>query len=158
EATSLCAQAARTLAQAMSKTTDPSALSSLARGLARVAARLGPPEAAPAARALTQAMSKTTDRNALWDLAKSPPRASARLEIHEAAKHYAQEAHTLFLLLPQSTIRRGLSQSANPVEQRLLSGLLSGDPRHPAACAAGLVATVQAAQYGQPLLAPIVHV
>src|SRR5262249_16681838 len=51
------ATAARVFARAMGKTSDPSALSLLARGLAAVAPRLEPGEAA---RTLTQAMSKAT--------------------------------------------------------------------------------------------------
>jgi hypothetical protein len=74
EAARHCAQAARALTQAMSKTTDPSALKELAEGLAAVAGRLEPEEAArhcaPAATTLTQAMTKTTDPYALNRLAR----------------------------------------------------------------------------------------
>src|SRR5262249_19099301 len=127
---------------------------------AAVAARLEPQEAASlcaqATRPLTEAMNKNTEPYALWVLAQGLAEVAARLEPQEAAKHYAQETRTLILLLSKFKSPQDRSESAK-VEQRL-SGLLSGDPRHPAACAAGLVATVQAAQYGQPLLAPIVHV
>jgi hypothetical protein len=57
EAAGLCARAARTLTQAMGKTTNPDALSGLARGLTAVAPGLEPGEVAQAARTLTQAMS-----------------------------------------------------------------------------------------------------
>jgi tRNA A-37 threonylcarbamoyl transferase component Bud32 len=151
------AQAARTLTQAMGKTTDPYTLAALARGLAVVAARLEPHEAAKhctqAAHTLTRAMSKTTDPSALDALARCLKAVAARLEPHEAAKHCAQAARTLSQALSQLYGLQSMTW-----QERKLSHLLTEDSRPPAARAACLVAAVQAAHYGQPLLAPIVHV
>jgi hypothetical protein len=63
DATSPCALAATTLGQVLAKTTDPSALSNLARGLSAVAARLEPKDVdhlrAMAAATLSQVLAKT---------------------------------------------------------------------------------------------------
>jgi hypothetical protein len=117
------AAAWQTLIQARSKTTDPVAQRELAQGLAAVAARLepkdaaraasaltessnyfalgelaarlGPQDAAQAASALTQAMTKTIDPLALRELTQRLSAVAAHLEPKEAARQWARTASAL---------------------------------------------------------------
>jgi serine/threonine protein kinase len=106
------ATAARVLTQAMSKAPDPDALGPLAEGLAAVAARLEPGEAAwhcaQAARALTQAMKRDTRLEALGPLAEGLAAVAARLEPGEAA----QAARTLTQALTRATDPSALGRLA----------------------------------------------
>ncbi len=76
------------LTQAMSKTTDPNALSNLARGLAALAVRLEAAETSvvcgKGAAAVVVVMIKTTDSNALYSLGQALAQLTARLETREA--------------------------------------------------------------------------
>ncbi len=68
EAARVCSQAATTLTQAMTKTTDPNALSNLASGLAQVAMRL---DASEACHTLLRLIAQTTDADAYNHLAQA---------------------------------------------------------------------------------------
>jgi hypothetical protein len=100
EAARLCGQAAATLTQAMSRTTDPSSLTSPAVGLRALAPRLGPEEAAQGA-ALTQAMARTIDPYALHYLAGC----LSALGADEAAQAAATLAQAMARATDPSTLR-----------------------------------------------------
>jgi hypothetical protein len=70
----------------MAKQTDRYTVDRLARGLAAVAARMSPKDAAEAARALTGAMAKQTDPQALDRLARGLEAVAERLGPREAAE------------------------------------------------------------------------
>jgi hypothetical protein len=127
----------------MTKTTDPYSLGQLARGLAAVAARLEPGEAAghcaQAARALTQAMTKTTDPGALEQLAPGLAAVAARLEPGEAAR-------ALTRAMTKTTHPGALDQLAPG-----LAAALTADAHDLPIRAAGLVGGVRAIN-AQPLL------
>ena len=97
---------ALTLLQALTRTNDPSALGSLARGLSAVAARLEPKGAAEAAATLTQAMTKTNDADALGSLAQGLSAVAARLESKEALA--AEAAATLMQAMAKTNDPDGL--------------------------------------------------
>jgi hypothetical protein len=95
----LAATAVRTLAHAMTKTTDPYTLGTLAEGLAALAVRLESKEAADhcaqAARTLTQAMTKPGALAVGEPLALGLAAVATRLEPEEAAGHRARAARIL---------------------------------------------------------------
>jgi hypothetical protein len=90
-----CAAAAAALAQAITKTTNPSSLSFLAHVLTTVAARMEPGPAAEAAAALTQAITKTTDVNAFNYSTQGLTAVAARLEPGPAADTAASLAQVM---------------------------------------------------------------
>jgi hypothetical protein len=117
------------LTQAISKTTDRTALGYLAPCLSAVSARLEPKEAAPI---LTQAMSKTEDPFALKDLAQTLSAVSARLEPKEAAQRCGQAAAALTQAMSKTMSKyepmwvnrsglelRGLAQALSAAAARL---------------------------------------
>jgi serine/threonine-protein kinase len=110
------AEAAATLTEAMAKTNDPGSLSSLAKALSALAARLEAKEAArvsaEAAATLTQAMAKTNDTGALIQLALGLSAAAAGLEPKEAAEAAA-------------TLTQAMAKTNDPFALRWLAQALS---------------------------------
>jgi hypothetical protein len=90
------AEVAATLAEAMRKTTDPTALQSVALVLSAVSGRLEPKEAAAT---LTQAMSKMTDLSAWAALQQALSAVLVRLDPKEAAQVWGQAAAALIQAL-----------------------------------------------------------
>src|SRR5262249_54454996 len=103
------ATAGRALARAMAQTNAYDDLQQLARGLAAVAARMGPVEGA---RTLTRAMGTTTDPFAREELARGLAAVAARLGPEEAARHCAPAARAL---------TKALGKPTNFVEELLLA-------------------------------------
>ena len=120
-------QAAATLTQAMTKTTDPAALQYLAQGLSAVAARLEPKEAArvsaAAAATLTQAIPRrpTPMPSSIWRRAcrNWRPAWNPRRRPSSASRHHARPGHhqgeQLQTLL---YLEKGLSAVAAPWNPR----------------------------------------
>ena len=104
---SLAEGTAATLTQALGRTTDPSALQSLAQGLSAMASRLEPKEAAEAAAALIEAMSRTTDLDATLSLALGLSAAAERMEPKDASRARGQ-AVTVLTQAMSKTIDIGL--------------------------------------------------
>jgi len=104
---SLAGRTAVTLTQGLSKTTNPSALRSLAEALSAVSASLEPKEAAQvcgqAAATLIQALIRATDPFAWQYLAEGLAAVSASLEPKEAAQVCGQAAATLTQALTRTT-------------------------------------------------------
>ncbi len=122
----LAARTAATLSQAMSKTPDPNTLLSLAQGLAAVATRLEPKEAAQvcgqASATLSQAMSKTTEPYALANLSQGLSAVAARMEPKEAAVVCGQAADILTQAMNRTMAPHALlslSQGLSAVAARL---------------------------------------
>ncbi len=122
------AVAAQTLLQALTRTTDPSAIPSLAQGLSDVADRLEAKEAArvrtEVAATLTQAMNKTNDPNALQSLAQGLSAVAGRLEPKEAARVSAEAAATLTQTMTKTNDPNALGKLA-----KSLSAMLSDNRR-----------------------------
>jgi hypothetical protein len=160
------AEAAATLAQAMTKTADANALSYLAQGLSAVAARMEPGEAArvcaePAA-SLAQALTKTTNPAALSSLAQALSAVAARMEPGQAAATLAQAMTKTGDSLALYSLARGLSavaarmapgegarvcaQAAAPLAQAMTK---TTDPRALSYLAQGLAAVAARMEPGQ---------
>jgi hypothetical protein len=121
EAAAVCGQAAASLCQALSRTTDSNGLLYLAQGLSALTARLGPREAAAvcgqAAASLSRALTRTTDPDALGQLAQGVSAVAARLEPRKAA----EAAAALCLARTRTT-------DPSALEQGLSAVLLRADP------------------------------
>jgi hypothetical protein len=145
EAARVCAAAAATLTQAMSKTNNPNALYSLASVLSTVATRLEAKEAArvcaAAAATLTQAMSKTNDALALSDLAPGLSVLAAHLEAQEAV----EVAATLTLAMSKTNNPKALQSLA-----RALSAVVGNTDRDRRAKAVAATVGCQAGCQGLP--------
>jgi hypothetical protein len=106
-------EAAATLSQALTKTTDPHQLQQLAAGLSAVSTRMEPKEAAAvcgqAAATLSQALTKTTDLYQLQQLAAGLSAVSTRMEPKEAG----EAAATLSQAMTKWTDRTALEYLAH---------------------------------------------
>jgi hypothetical protein len=126
EAARLCTQAFDALTRAMARATDPYSRAWLAHGLAELAARLGPQEAAKAADALARAsagMDEASGESASLQLqlAQDMAAIATRIEPREATRLYAQAAQGLTHALARGT--GGYGQAG------LAKGLASLAPR-----------------------------
>jgi hypothetical protein len=119
EAAEHCAEAARTLTQAMNTPDYLNAFGAvnllpLAQGLSAVASHLAPEEearhCAEAARILTQAMNKAKHRSILGDLAKELSVVAGRLGPKGAAEHCAEAARILTQATNQTADPRALPE------------------------------------------------
>jgi hypothetical protein len=117
EAAAHTARAARTVVEAMAKTTDPLALSSLAQALSSLAGRLEPKEAATLAPTVVEAMTKTTNPLALSSLARALSSLAGRLEPKDAADRAVFIARAIGEEVSPPTYLSGLAsllQAAQP--------------------------------------------
>ena len=119
--------AASILTPALEKETDASARRSLAAGLAAVAARMAPPEAArvsgQVARILTSALGKETDAGARRSLAEGLAALAGQMETAQAARVSGQAARILTKALEKETnaharysLAEGLAALAGRIE------------------------------------------
>src|SRR5262245_6630168 len=92
EEATVCARAAGTLSQPMTKSTDLNELRTLEKGLSALTTRMEPREAVAV---LSQAMSKARDGNQLHMLAIGVSAVAARMESKEAAAVCARAADLL---------------------------------------------------------------
>jgi hypothetical protein len=137
EAAAVCARAAATHSQAMTRTNDPYALYYLVQGLSAVASRLESREAATAAATLSQAMTGTTDPYALRVLAQGLSALAARMGPREASAICARAA----------TLSQAMIGTTDPNALRVLaqglSALAAGlEPREAADVCAQATATL----------------
>jgi hypothetical protein len=146
------AQAADALTQAMENAIDPSSLPELAWALWVVASRLEGQEAARhsalAADAFTRVLSKTPDALYLSRVVRGLAVRGVQLKPKDTT-----EAIDFFVDTMCETIHLDDLNQLAPG----LSATLTGDPRHPATRAVGIVACVGVVVPGQPLLAPAMH-
>jgi tRNA 2-selenouridine synthase SelU len=135
----LAGRTADALVQAMTRTTEPNALRSLAQVLGAVAARLEAKEAAEIAATLTQTMTRITEPPALGPLAQGLAAVAARLEEKEAAQVCGQATATLtqaMTMTKDSDALRSLTQALAAVAARL-------GPKEAAEIAATLTQTMR---------------
>ncbi len=120
---------ARTLNQAMSRTTDSITLERLAKGLAAVCTRLEPREAsrccAEAVALLSQTLSKTSDFDACRRLAEGLATVVARLEPREAATFLTQAMSKTTNSYAHRSLAQGLAAVAARLEPKEAVALLS---------------------------------
>jgi hypothetical protein len=107
EAAAVCGQAAATLTQVMSNTSDAFYLRALSQGLSAVAASMEQKEAAAvcgqAAATLTQVMSNTRPRSSMLELSQGLLAVVARMEPKEAAVAQGQAAGVLLQAMSKTT-------------------------------------------------------
>jgi tRNA A-37 threonylcarbamoyl transferase component Bud32 len=108
-------EVAALLTQATARTIDPFALGDLARGLAAVAARLEPRDAATQ---LAQTLAKTTDYSAQEHLARGLAAVAARLKPQEAEEAAAQLAQAM-AMTTNASVQRELARGLAAVAARL---------------------------------------
>jgi len=113
------ARAAAILTQAMSRTTDPNTLQSLAGGLSAIVARLEPKDAATAIAALNQALSKTADTETIRFLARELSALAARLEPKHAAEAIISAVTQVLSKTDDSITLHSLNQGLLAVGPRL---------------------------------------
>jgi hypothetical protein len=119
QASALCGKAAATIIEAVSKTTDPIALSIVGQGgLAAVAARLEAAQAGATATAIIEAMSKTKAPFVLSRLAEGLAAMAARLEAAQVAATTAAIVQAMSKTTSANALS-GLGQSLVGVAARL---------------------------------------
>jgi hypothetical protein len=114
-------EAASTLVQAMTGTTDVRALNSLEQGLTALAARLKAQDAAAAATKLMQAMTRRTSPETLRPLASALATLAVRLEPAEAANVGSKAA---------ATFAQGMTRTTDPFLRRALARGLAATAGH----------------------------
>jgi hypothetical protein len=124
------AQALVAFTRALEKTAHPEARRELAEGLAALADRLGPPEAARAADTLLRALTDSADPEALDNLARGMPAVAVRLERKQAAVDFTRAMARMIDPSPSPRPTRPLrfrTEFGDPASlSQRLAGVLAG--------------------------------